>query len=136
MPRTRYGRRPLLHSKATPRAVSAQALLDTDMPERKAILAPMLATRTLNLLYGPRGLGKTFMAMLFLLMMARLKPLISILERGDSYRPLVDLMGGRCIDVDLEVALDDDRGFWRRGIGGFRFAAGRRRRQQSANRQH
>jgi type IV secretory pathway VirB4 component len=40
--------------------------------------------------------------MLFLLMMARIKPLISILERGDSYRPVVELMGGRCIDVDLE----------------------------------
>jgi type IV secretory pathway VirB4 component len=35
-------------------------------------------------------------------MMARIKPLISILERGDSYLPLVELMGGRCIDVDLE----------------------------------
>ena len=31
-------------------------------------------------------------------------PLISILERGNSYRPLVELMGGRCIDVDLEGA--------------------------------
>jgi type IV secretory pathway VirB4 component len=34
--------------------------------------------------------------------MARAKPMISILERGDSYRPLVELMGGRCIDIDLE----------------------------------
>ena len=35
-------------------------------------------------------------------MMARANPLISILERGDSYRPLVELMGGRVINVDLE----------------------------------
>jgi len=43
------------------------------------------------------------MAQMFLTMMARLNPLISILERGNSYRPLVELMGGRCIDVDLEA---------------------------------
>ncbi len=60
------------------------------------------------LIMAASGGGKTFMAMLFLLMMARIKPMISILERGDSYRPLVNLMGGRCIDVDLEgrVALN------------------------------
>ena len=57
------------------------------------------------LIMAASGGGKTFMAMLFLLMMARLKPLISILERGDSYRPLVELMGGRCIDVDLEGSI-------------------------------
>jgi hypothetical protein len=38
----------------------------------------------------------------FLLMMARAKPLISVLERGDSYEPLVELMGGRVIIVDLD----------------------------------
>jgi hypothetical protein len=57
------------------------------------------------LIMAASGGGKTFMAMLFLLMMARIKPLISILERGDSYRPLVELMGGRCIDVDLEGSI-------------------------------
>jgi TraG P-loop domain len=54
------------------------------------------------LVMAKSGGGKTFMAQLFLLMMARANPLISILERGDSYRPLVELMGGRVIDVDLE----------------------------------
>jgi len=49
-----------------------------------------------------RGGGKTVMAQICLLMMARANPLISILERGDSYRPLVELMGGRVIEVDLE----------------------------------
>ena len=48
------------------------------------------------------GGGKTFLTQLLLLMLARLNALISILERGDSYRPLVELMGGRVIDVDLE----------------------------------
>jgi type IV secretory pathway VirB4 component len=54
------------------------------------------------LIMAKSGGGKTFMAQLFLLMMARANPLISIMERGDSYRPLVELMGGRVIDVDLE----------------------------------
>ena len=54
------------------------------------------------LVMAKSGGGKTFMAQLFLLMMARANPLISILERGDSYRPLVELMGGRAIDVRLE----------------------------------
>ena len=35
-------------------------------------------------------------------MMARARPLVSILERGDSYEPLVELMGGRVINVDLD----------------------------------
>jgi type IV secretory pathway VirB4 component len=56
------------------------------------------------LITAKSGGGKTFMAQLFLTMMARLNPLISILERGNSYRPLVELIGGRCIDVDLEGA--------------------------------
>ncbi|TAM83508.1 MAG: hypothetical protein EPN47_05200 [Acidobacteria bacterium] len=54
------------------------------------------------LIMAKSGGGKTFMAQMFLLMLARMNPLISILERGDSYRPLVELMGGRTIAVDLE----------------------------------
>ncbi|MBX9601383.1 MAG: hypothetical protein K2X35_10270 [Bryobacteraceae bacterium] len=58
-----------------------------------------------NMLFMAKsGGGKTFMAQMFLLMMARANPLISIVERGDSYRPLVELMGGRVIEVDLEGA--------------------------------
>jgi type IV secretory pathway VirB4 component len=56
------------------------------------------------LVMAKSGGGKTFMAQLLLLMMARANPLISILERGDSYRPLVELMGGRVIEVNLEGA--------------------------------
>lgn len=54
------------------------------------------------LIMAKSGGGKTFMAQMFLLMLARTNPLISIIERGDSYRPLVELMGGRTIAVDLE----------------------------------
>lgn len=74
---------------------SPLALLET--PQRQLIpFSPWdssLADANL-LIMAASGGGKTFMAMLFLLMMARIKPLISILERGDSYRPLVELMGG------------------------------------------
>jgi len=56
------------------------------------------------LIMAKSGAGKTFMAQLFLLMMARANPLISIIERGDSYQPLVELMGGRVIDVKLDGA--------------------------------
>jgi type IV secretory pathway VirB4 component len=55
-----------------------------------------------QLIIAKSGGGKTFMTQEFLLMMARVKPLISILERGDSYEPLVELMGGRIIKVDLD----------------------------------
>jgi type IV secretory pathway VirB4 component len=54
------------------------------------------------LIIGGSGSGKTFMAHVKLLMMARANPLVSILEKGDSYQPLVELMGGRVITVDLE----------------------------------
>ena len=42
------------------------------------------------------------MAQLLLLMLGRTGVEISILERGDSYRPLVELMGGRVIEVNLD----------------------------------
>ena len=54
------------------------------------------------LIMAKSGGGKTFLAQLQLLMMARARPLVSILERGDSYEPLVQLMGGRVINVDLD----------------------------------
>jgi hypothetical protein len=56
------------------------------------------------LIMAKTGGGKTFMAQLFLLMMARANPQISIIERGDSYQALVELMGGRVIDVKLDGA--------------------------------
>ena len=43
--------------------LSAPALMATDLPEREVILGPILARKSLVLLYGPRGLGKTFVAL-------------------------------------------------------------------------
>jgi type IV secretory pathway VirB4 component len=54
------------------------------------------------LIMAKTGGGKTFLAQLMLLMMARAEPLVSILERGDSYSPLIELMGGRIINVQLD----------------------------------
>ena len=56
------------------------------------------------LIMSSSGGGKTFMAQMFLLMLGRLNPLISIIERGDSYAALTELMGGRVVEVDLEGA--------------------------------
>ena len=55
------------------------------------------------LVMAKSGGGKTFMVQQFLLMAARDNPLISIIERGDSYHPLVDLMGGRMITMSLDT---------------------------------
>ena len=55
------------------------------------------------LVMAKSGGGKTFMVQQFLLMAARDNPLISIIERGDSYRPLVELMGGRMVTMSLDT---------------------------------
>jgi hypothetical protein len=55
------------------------------------------------LVMAKSGGGKTFMVQQFLLMAARDNPLISIIERGDSYRPLVELMGGQMITMSLDA---------------------------------
>lgn len=54
------------------------------------------------LVMAKSGGGKTFMVQQFLLMAARENPLISIIERGDSYQPLVELMDGRMIAMSLD----------------------------------
>ena len=43
--------------------LTAPALMAAELPERTAILDPILATKSIALLYGPRGLGKTFVAL-------------------------------------------------------------------------
>ncbi len=43
--------------------LSAPALASADLPPQEMLLDPILATKSLALLYGPRGLGKTFLAM-------------------------------------------------------------------------
>jgi type IV secretory pathway VirB4 component len=54
------------------------------------------------LIMGKSGGGKTLMTQMLLSMSARVDPLVSIIERGDSYRPLVELMGGQMISMSLD----------------------------------
>ena len=56
----------LLHADRTvemPPQLTAEELIGTTFPEREMLLEPILASNSLALLYGPRGLGKTFLAM-------------------------------------------------------------------------
>ncbi len=48
------------------------------------------------------GGGKSFMVQQLLAMASRDNPLVSIIERGDSYRPLVELMGGQMVTMSLD----------------------------------
>jgi len=55
-----------------------------------------------GLLMATTGGGKTLLAQQLLLMAARSNVLISIIESGDSYRPLIELMGSQMIEVSLD----------------------------------
>jgi type IV secretory pathway VirB4 component len=55
------------------------------------------------LIMAKSGGGKTFMVQQLLSMASRTDPRVSIIERGDSYRPLVELMGGRMITMSLDT---------------------------------
>jgi KaiC/GvpD/RAD55 family RecA-like ATPase len=82
------------------RSLRASGYIADSVIETTAFLAARLQKPLL--LEGPAGSGKTVMVQQFLLMAARSNPLISILERGDSYGPLVELMGGRMITMSLD----------------------------------
>jgi hypothetical protein len=51
------------------------------------------------------GGGKRVTAQVFLVMMARANPVISILKRGNSYRSLVELMGAGSLKWTSKVHL-------------------------------
>lgn len=55
------------------------------------------------LIMAKSGGGKTFMVQQLLSMASRANPLVSIIERGDSYQPLVELMGGRMVTMSLDA---------------------------------
>ncbi|MGF7181511.1 hypothetical protein [Tunturiibacter psychrotolerans] len=55
-----------------------------------------------GLLMATTGGGKTLLAQQLLLMAARSNALISIIESGDSYRPLIELMGSKMIEMSLD----------------------------------
>ncbi len=100
---------------------NAADLVPVEMPWRGTPRSPLFLLETLYrqlipfslfdpglsdanmLVMAKSGGGKTFMVQQFLLMAARDNPLISIIERGDSYHPLVELMGGRMITMSLDT---------------------------------
>ncbi len=55
------------------------------------------------LIMAKSGGGKTLMVQQLLLMASRANPLVSIIERGDSYRRLIELMGGQMINMSLDA---------------------------------
>jgi hypothetical protein len=54
------------------------------------------------LIMAKSGGGKTLMVQQLLLMASRANPLVSIIERGDSYRHLIELMGGQMFTMSLD----------------------------------
>lgn len=78
-------------------------LLET--PSRQLIPFSPFASSLSNanmLITGEAGSGKTFNTQMLLSSLARANAMVSILERGDSYTPLVELNGGRVIEVNLD----------------------------------
>jgi putative DNA primase/helicase len=59
------GPAPAIHDKASAKLqfVTAEELLERDFPPREMMLAPIIPMKGLAMLYGPRGLGKTYVAM-------------------------------------------------------------------------
>lgn len=54
---------PDMQGNALPQAVSAAHLVTLPLPRRELLLEPILPSRGLAMLYGPRGLGKTHVAL-------------------------------------------------------------------------
>jgi type IV secretory pathway VirB4 component len=90
MPWTGTRRSPLILFETPFRQLIPFSMFDPDLSDAN------------GLLMAKSGGGKTLAAQQMLLMAARVNPLISILERGDSYQPLVELMGGEMIEMSLD----------------------------------
>src|SRR5216683_1245259 len=90
MPWTGTRKSPLILFETPYRQLIPYSMFDADLSDANGLL---MATT---------GGGKTLLAQQMLLMAARANPLISILERGDSYQPLVELMGGEMIEMSLD----------------------------------
>ncbi len=90
MPWTGTRRSPLILFETPYRQLIPFSMFDPDLSDAN------------GLLMAKSGGGKTLAAQQMLLMAARANPVISILERGDSYQPLVELMGGEMIEMSLD----------------------------------
>jgi hypothetical protein len=95
----------LLPVEAPWQGTSRSPLFLVETPYRQLIsfspFDPSLSDANM-LIMGKSGDGKTLMMQMLLSMAARTNPLVSIIERGDSYQPLVELMGGQMVSMSLD----------------------------------
>jgi type IV secretory pathway VirB4 component len=90
MPWTGTRRSPLILFETPYRQLIPYSMFDAELSDANGLL---MATT---------GGGKTLLAQQILLMAARSNAFISIIESGDSYRPLIELMGSEMIEVSLD----------------------------------
>ena len=90
MPWTGTRRSPLILFETPYRQLIPYSMFDPELSDANGLL---MATT---------GGGKTLLAQQLLLMASRSNALISIIESGDSYRPLIELMGSEMIEVSLD----------------------------------
>ena len=90
MPWTGTRRSPLMLFETPYRQLIPYSMFDPDLSDAN------------GLLMAKTGGGKTLAAQQMLLMAARSNARVSILESGDSYRPLVELMGGEMVQMSLD----------------------------------
>jgi type IV secretory pathway VirB4 component len=90
MPWTGTRKSPLILFETPYRQLIPYSMFDPDLSDAN------------GLLMAKTGGGKTLAAQQMLLMASRSNALVSILESGDSYRPLVELMGGEMVEMSLD----------------------------------
>lgn len=90
MPWTGTNKTPLMLFETPFRQLIPYSMFDPDLSDAN------------GLLMAKTGGGKTLAAQQMLLMAARSNARVSILESGDSYRPLVELMGGEMVQMSLD----------------------------------
>ncbi|MBN9614515.1 MAG: hypothetical protein BGO25_10520 [Acidobacteriales bacterium 59-55] len=90
MPWTGTRKSPLMLFETPYRQLIPYSMFDPDLSDAN------------GLLMAKTGGGKTLAAQQMLLMAARSNARVSILESGDSYRPLVELMGGEMVQMSLD----------------------------------
>src|SRR6516164_7697547 len=111
-------RPPIATEQARPpfRAVGINDFLSLDIPPREMLLAPILLERSLGMLYAPRGLGKSWLALSIGLAVASGTPILrwsAPRQRNvlyvDGEMPLVSLQERlKAISVPFGTAIPND----------------------------
>jgi hypothetical protein len=80
-----------------PPVIPAPAFVEMELPRREMMLEPLLTNRTQALIYGPRGLGKTFVAM----------GIARAVASGGSFLGWKARRPHRVLYIDGEMAVDE-----------------------------